>query len=58
MIKGLAHASFTGYGNLTYIKISLKEIKLSKELFVLNTQTGDAVFIPERMNSRKLSLFY
>jgi len=35
IVKGFASHAFTGYGNLTYIKITLKEIKISKELFVL-----------------------
>ena len=58
VIKALARNVFTGYGNMTYIKISLKEIKLSKELFVLNIQQGDEVYIPGRLNLKKISLFY
>ena len=35
VVKGIAHNMFSGYGNLTYIRLTLKEIKLAKQLFVL-----------------------
>lgn len=58
IVKGFANHAFTGYGNMTYIKITLKEIKLSKELFVLQVQQGEEVFIPGRLSLRSHALCY
>ena len=43
---------------MTYVKITLQEIKLSKELFVLGVEKQDEVFIPHRLSLRKESLYY
>ena len=38
VIKGIAGSALSSYGNLTFIRVSLKEIKLTKELFVLKVE--------------------
>ena len=38
VVKGLAYKAFNGYGNFTYIDITLREVQLTKQLFVLNMQ--------------------
>lgn len=50
--------ALTGYGNLTYIKITLQEIKLTKELFALCVEKQEEVFIPHRLSNRRYSLSY
>ena len=45
-MKCLSSNIMSGYGNLTYLKVTLKEIKLIKELFVMQVEQGDEVFIP------------
>jgi len=37
-MKSITSNIFTGYGNLTYIKITLREIKLVKEIFVMQVE--------------------
>ena len=46
VIKRVAGSAISSYGNLTYIKITLKEINLTKDTFVLQMSQGDEVFIP------------
>jgi hypothetical protein len=46
VVKGIAYKAFCGYGNLTYHKMTLKEIQISKQIFVLQIQQGEEVFIP------------
>ena len=58
IVKNIAKDAFTEYGNLTYLKITLQEIKLTKELFVLSVEKQDEVFIPQRLSLRKESLCY
>ena len=54
----MAKDSFNDYGNLTYINITLQEIKLTKELFVRLVEQHEEVYIPPRLNLRKFSLAY
>ena len=58
IVKSIAKNAFTGYGNLTYIKITLQEIKLTKELFALCVEKQEEVFIPQRLSNRRYSLSY
>ena len=38
--------TFNDYGNLTYINITLQEIKLTKQVFMLSVGRQEEVFIP------------
>jgi len=58
IVKNIAKDAFNGYGNLTYINITLEEIKLTKELFVLSIEKQEEVFIPQRLSLQKESLSY
>ena len=58
IIKGFAKNIFSGYGNLAYIRISLREISLQKELFVLQMLQGQEVFIPERLALHRQSIYF
>lgn len=46
LIRKMCPKLLTGYKNLTYIKLTLKEIQLAKKLFVHNIELGDEVIIP------------
>ena len=43
---------------LTFIEVLLQQIKLAKELFLLNIAQGDEVIIPQELCQRKLPLSY
>lgn len=58
LVKSMTSNIFSGYGNLTYIKITLKEIKLIKEIFVMQLEQGDEVFIPMQLSMRRHSVFF
>lgn len=57
-MKSMLGNILTGYGNLTYIKITLKEIKLTKQLFVMQIAQGEEVYIPTQLSMRQQSIFF
>ena len=46
LIKSLCPLILNGYNNLAFITMTLREIKLAKELFVHNVELGDEAYIP------------
>jgi len=50
IVKFIAKGIFTDYGNLAYINITLQEIKLTKDLFMLSVEKQEEVYIPKRLS--------
>ena len=46
----MAGSALSSFGNLTYIKITLKEVNLYKETFVIQMSHGEEVFIPNQLS--------
>ena len=55
LIKSLCPLILNGYNNLAFITMTLREIKLAKELFVHNVELGDEAYIPPYLNQKDLS---
>ena len=58
VVKRVAGSAISSYGNLTFIKITLKEINLFKETFVIQMSQGNEVFIPIQLAQRQMSICY
>ena len=58
VVKKVAGKAFCGYGNLTYHRLTLKEIQIIKQIFVLQIQQCEEVFIPYRLSLKHYSLCY
>ena len=46
LLKKLCPNIVNGYNNLTFITMTLREIKLAKQLFVYNVELGDEALVP------------
>lgn len=53
LMKGLR-----AFHGLTYVEITLKQISLAKQLFILNIEQGEEAFIPALLSQKKLALSY
>ena len=50
--------AFSGFGRCTYIDIVLKELQVTKIMFMMDLCMGDEVIIPPHMQTSKLPLSY
>ena len=50
--------AFVGYGMVTYIELVLKEIQLSREIFMMEIVLGNDTIIPRQLRSNGLSMSY
>lgn len=50
--------AFSGFGRSTYIDIVLREIQITRELFLMDLSMGDDVIIPATLQYSKLPLSY
>ena len=50
LLKKLCPTILNGYNNLTYIKMTLREIKIAKQLFVHRIELGDESYVPHYFN--------
>lgn len=48
----------SGFNNTTYLKLTLKEIKVQKQLFVFSVELGDESIVPTCLNQKDLPLSY
>lgn len=46
------------YQGLTYVHMLLQSIKLAKEIFVLNIEQGDEIFVPTELNFSNLPMSF
>ena len=46
LLKALCPNILNGYNNLAFITMTLREIKLAKQIFVHNVELGDEAYIP------------
>lgn len=46
------------FHGLTYIEITLKQIQLAKQLFILNIEQGEEAIIPIQLSQKNLQLSY
>ena len=58
LLKKLCPNILNGYNNLAFITLTLREIKLAKQIFVHNVELGDEAYIPCQLNQKDLSLCY
>lgn len=58
VVKKIACKALCGYGNFTYHRLTLKEIEIIKQIFVLQIQQCEEVFIPYRLSLKQFSLCY
>lgn len=58
LLKRLCPNILNGYNNLAFITMTLREIKLAKQLFVHNVELGDEAYIPHYLNQNDLGQCY
>lgn len=58
LMKSMFCKILNGYNNLAYLRLTLKEIQISKQLFVFNVELGDEAFIPKHLNAKDLGQCY
>ena len=58
VIKRVAGSALSSFGNLTYIKITIREINLYKQTFVIQMSHGEEVYIPNQLSQRQMSICY
>ena len=46
--------AFSGFGRTTYLELVIREIELSKEIFMLELELGDEAIIPKQMLQKEL----
>ena len=54
LVKSLCPLILNGYNNLAFITMTLREIKLAKQLFEYNVELGDEAYIPLYLNQKDL----
>ena len=50
--------SLGGFKGLTYLDISLKQISLAKEIFLLNVAQGSSIYLPYELSQRNIAFSF
>lgn len=58
LLKRIGYKLLSGYGNLSFIELTLKEIKIAKQLFLFQVELGEEAVIPHQLNQRSLGQSY